>query len=114
MQTGVEVSGVPVMSYVVFPANSVAGVVELIDEFTIFDDETALELDEEYQIFLVNASIDENVVLGSPANIIVMDDDCEYQCSYYAYDSMHKLLLLYCMLCMKGYMYHLNPYFNCI
>ena len=45
-----------------------------IDEFTLSDDDAALELNEEYQITLLNASF-VNVVLGMPTSVVIMDDD---------------------------------------
>ena len=62
-----------VSSSVTFPANSSGPIA--IDSFTLTDDDTALELNEQYQIMFTSSSITEGVDLGPATNITIMDDD---------------------------------------
>ena len=78
-QDGVMLSGVPVFSSIFFPANSLAMSTVQIDEFTIMDDEVALEHNEQYQIMFFNASFPSDVVtFGQPTTITIVDDDCKF------------------------------------
>ncbi len=83
-QIGVVQSGVSVLSSVVFLPNASALSLTLIDEFTIMDDLTALELIEQYSISFLNAS-SANVMFGSPTIVSIMDDDGMYYTKVYDY-----------------------------
>ena len=62
-----------VSSSITFPANSRGPIP--IDSFTLTDDDTALELNEQYQIMFTGSSITGGVNLGPPTTITIMDDD---------------------------------------
>ena len=68
-------SGVSVSSSVKFPANTPAQVAFPIVSFTLTNDNTALELNEQYQISLTGSSITKNVNLGTATTITIVDDD---------------------------------------
>ena len=50
-----------------------------ISFFLIVDDETGLEEDEVYQLKFSSASRSENVILGNPTTITIVDDDGKLQ-----------------------------------
>ena len=77
-QTGVVKSGVSVSSSVTFPANSQAHSTINLSSFTLTDDDTALELNEQYQLRLTSSSITDNVNLGAATTITIVDDDGKF------------------------------------
>ena len=77
-QTGVVNSGVRVSSSVTFPANSPALTPMSISSFTLTDDDTALEMNEQYQINFTSSSITDNVNLGAVTTITIIDNDGKF------------------------------------
>ena len=77
-QTGIVKSGVSVSSSVTFPTNSQVHSTINLSSFTLTDDDTALELNEQYQLHLTSSSIIDNVNLGAAATITIMDDDGKF------------------------------------
>ena len=67
-------SGSAVLSSVIFYGINDSEVLR-IEEFMITDDNYALELNEQYQIRFLNSSIVDNVVLGQPTTITILDND---------------------------------------
>ena len=58
-----------------FQSNSSALTTINIDSFNLTDDETALELNEQYQIMFTSSSITTGVYLGPATTIAISDDD---------------------------------------
>ena len=79
LQTGVVESGVPVSSNITFSANSPALTTIATNFFTLTDDDTALELQEQYQIMFTGSSIRGKVHLGPPTLVTILDDDSEFK-----------------------------------
>ena len=79
-QLGDITSGVQVSALVNFPVNHPAMSPVAINPFTLIDDATALELNEQYQIGFTGSSITDNVNLGPNTTITIQDDDGEFFC----------------------------------
>ena len=77
-QNGIVKSGVGVSSSVTFPANSPALTPISISSFILTNDDTALEINEQYQISFTSSSIADNVNLGVATTITIVDDDGKF------------------------------------
>ena len=49
-----------------------------ISSFTLTDDDTALEMNEQYQISFTSSSITNNVKLGTATTITIIDNDGKF------------------------------------
>ena len=67
--------GSPYSSDVQFPAGTPASSPIPISSFSIENDTIGLEEDEVYQLMFLSASRSENVILGNPTTITIVDDD---------------------------------------
>ena len=72
----VEVSGFTVSENVLFVAFT--GLTRLLSNYTITNDEVALETIETFNITLMSANPSKNVAFGSDSTIAIADDDGKY------------------------------------
>ena len=71
------VSGSNIQYTVTFPSDQTP---ELLQSFMIQNDDTALETDERYELFLTSPMPFAGVELGESANVSIVDDDSECNC----------------------------------
>ena len=76
----VAISGFDVNTNMMFTAYS--SVSKFLPEFTIKNDDVALETVETYAIMLVSANPSQNVAFGSDSTITITDEDGNSQCNF--------------------------------